>query len=176
MAGSDSLDGLTAVVTGASSGIGAATADRLASDGANVVLAARRADRLEELADALDDHDVETLVVPTNVRDEGAVEVLVERPGDAFERFREARKAAERRMQVPAHTGLQELIARKKKEMQASDVIKDTSFSQKSHEFSAIRNTLQQASDLLLYTSSRTFEEKKPLKRNELGNYVDLTA
>ena len=84
MAESDSLDGLTAVVTGASSGIGAATAVRLASDGANVVLAARRADRLEELADALSDHDVETLVVPTNVRDEGAVEVLVERTVERF--------------------------------------------------------------------------------------------
>ena len=43
------LSGKVAIITGASSGIGEATAKKLAAEGAKVVLAARRTDRLNEL-------------------------------------------------------------------------------------------------------------------------------
>lgn len=47
------IDGKTIVITGASSGIGEATARLLAEKGANVVLGARREDKLKEIADAI---------------------------------------------------------------------------------------------------------------------------
>ncbi|MBZ6494424.1 SDR family oxidoreductase [Natrinema longum] len=82
---SETLEQGTAVVTGASSGIGAATCRELAAAGANVVLAARSEDRLTELADDLETtHGVETLVVPTNVREEDAVDALIDDTVDAF--------------------------------------------------------------------------------------------
>ena len=84
MATDQPLAGDTAIVTGASSGIGSETAHALAREGANVALAARREERLERLADELADHGVETLVVPTDVTDEGAVDALV---GSVIEKF-----------------------------------------------------------------------------------------
>jgi NADP-dependent 3-hydroxy acid dehydrogenase YdfG len=67
----NSLDGRVAVVTGASSGIGAATAQRLAADGASVALLARRADRLDALTATLGDR---ALSVPVDVTDPDAVD------------------------------------------------------------------------------------------------------
>ncbi len=72
----DVLDvtGSTVIVTGASSGIGAATARLLHKAGAHPVLAARRADRLAELSEELDG----ALAVPTDVTDPTAVRRLAE--------------------------------------------------------------------------------------------------
>ena len=85
MTAEQSLDGQSAIVTGASSGIGEATAHALAEDGANVALAARREKRLESIAADLDGaHGVDTLVAPTNVRDEDAVDALIKETVDAF--------------------------------------------------------------------------------------------
>jgi NADP-dependent 3-hydroxy acid dehydrogenase YdfG len=81
----DPLEQQTAIVTGASAGIGAATCREFAGAGANVVLAARSEDDLEELADDLEtEHGAETLVVPTNVREESDVDALVDETVDRF--------------------------------------------------------------------------------------------
>lgn len=85
MNGESQLDGQTALVTGASSGIGQETASVLARDGANLTLAARREERLEALSEALEgEYGVETLAVPTNVREQDAVEAMVEGTVDTF--------------------------------------------------------------------------------------------
>ena len=72
-------DSPVAIVTGASSGIGEATARRLAHDGARVVLAARREDRLNELKSEIEDAGGTALVVPTDVTDREAVQALADK-------------------------------------------------------------------------------------------------
>ena len=74
-----SIEGHVTVVTGASSGIGEATAHALAEAGATPVLAARRTERLERVAGTLrETHDVEATVVPTDVTDREQVDELID--------------------------------------------------------------------------------------------------
>ena len=78
------LAGRVALVTGASRGIGAATAVALAAAGAHVVLAARDRAALDRVADRIRETGGQAVPVPTDVSDEAAVERLyasVERVG-----------------------------------------------------------------------------------------------
>ncbi|GGP85458.1 SDR family oxidoreductase [Saccharothrix coeruleofusca] len=71
--GATPLTGRVAVVTGASSGIGEATAERLAELGASVALLARRKDNLAELADRITAAGGTALALPVDVTDRQAV-------------------------------------------------------------------------------------------------------
>ena len=79
-----SLQGKVAIVTGASRGIGAATARAFADAGAAVALAARSEHELTEVASAINASGGRAIAVPTDVGDADAVRQLVERTVETF--------------------------------------------------------------------------------------------
>jgi short-subunit dehydrogenase len=81
------LAGRVVVVTGASSGIGAATAVACGRAGMRVALAARRADRLARVAEEVRAGGGAARVVPTDVADETAVQALIEGTVEAWGRL-----------------------------------------------------------------------------------------
>ena len=78
------IDGRVALVTGASSGLGARFAEVLAAAGARVVMAARRIERLEERAERLRADGADVVAVGCDVTAEGDVEGLVRTALDRF--------------------------------------------------------------------------------------------
>ena len=82
-----SLTDRVALVTGASSGIGEATARLLADKGAAVVLAARRQDKLDAIRDAIEAEGGTALVVTTDVTDRASVQALAAAALDAYGRI-----------------------------------------------------------------------------------------
>lgn len=80
------LQNKVAIVTGASGGIGAATAQELARHGAIVVLAARRADQLAALKEEIEQAGGRALVVPTDVAQRQSIDQLVQTTVHTFGR------------------------------------------------------------------------------------------
>jgi NAD(P)-dependent dehydrogenase (short-subunit alcohol dehydrogenase family) len=81
------LEGKVAIVTGASRGIGAASARAFAAAGATVVLAARTAEAIAAIADEINASGGTALAVATDVVDRGSVERLVDRTVATFGRL-----------------------------------------------------------------------------------------
>jgi short-subunit dehydrogenase len=84
---SDAFHDQVVIVTGASAGIGKSLALMLASQCAKVVIAARRADRLEKIAEQCRMFCGEVLVVPTDVSDEAQCKSLIEKAIAAYGRL-----------------------------------------------------------------------------------------
>lgn len=76
------LDGKVAAITGASSGIGEATALALVGEGASVSLAARRKDRIDDLAKRISDDGGTAIAIETDVTDEAQANAFVERTNE----------------------------------------------------------------------------------------------
>ncbi|GAA2765847.1 SDR family NAD(P)-dependent oxidoreductase [Streptomyces paradoxus] len=81
------LEGTVALVTGASSGIGHATALELAREGASVALVGRREDRLTDLAAEISSAGGQALVVPADITDAQAAAAAVERTVEGLGRL-----------------------------------------------------------------------------------------
>ena len=83
----ENIKGKVVVITGASSGLGEATARLLSAEGASVVLGARRVDRIQSLADELNAKGGKALAVATDVTDHEQVKKLVDAAVQKFGRI-----------------------------------------------------------------------------------------
>ncbi|MBD2691168.1 SDR family NAD(P)-dependent oxidoreductase [Anabaena catenula] len=78
------LEGKVAIITGASSGIGKATAIALAAEGTKVVIAARRVDKLEAVAKYITDNGGQALPIVADITDEAQAKNLVQKANTEF--------------------------------------------------------------------------------------------
>jgi NADP-dependent 3-hydroxy acid dehydrogenase YdfG len=83
----ENLTGTVALITGASSGIGRATAKHLAASGASVALIARRTDRLQELATALQSDGGKALVIGADLTGSDAANAAIDQVINEFGRL-----------------------------------------------------------------------------------------
>lgn len=84
---STNIEGKVVVITGASSGLGEATARMLSAQGASIVLGARRVERIQAIADDLTHSGGKALAIPTDVTDPDQVQRLVDAAVQNFGRI-----------------------------------------------------------------------------------------
>jgi NADP-dependent 3-hydroxy acid dehydrogenase YdfG len=84
---SNNIEGKVVVITGASSGLGEATARHLSAEGATVVLGARRSERIQSLAEELTGQGGKALAIATDVTDREQVKRLVNAAVEAYGRI-----------------------------------------------------------------------------------------
>jgi NADP-dependent 3-hydroxy acid dehydrogenase YdfG len=84
---SSNIEGKVVVITGASSGLGEATARLLSAEGARVVLGARRVERIQSLADDLTGSGSKALAVATDVTDSDQVKRLIDAAVETYGRI-----------------------------------------------------------------------------------------
>lgn len=81
------IEGKVVVITGASSGLGEATAKMLSAEGATVVLGARRADRIDALANEINNKGGRAMALATDVKDAAQVKKLVDTTVEKYGRI-----------------------------------------------------------------------------------------
>ena len=81
------LDGKVALITGSSKGIGRATAEAMAAQGAQVVISSRKADRCEEVAQAIRDEGGDAVAIACNISHKEQLRELVDRTNAHYGRI-----------------------------------------------------------------------------------------